>query len=367
MPTSRIADPSYIDTTLDSRSISFENPSGARGSGGTTAGGRKGAAAQILAPGDTVTLADIAGPGTIRHIWMTIAPAPPEELRAVVIEVYYDDLTEPSLSTPLPDFFGCPHGRLVDYFSALHAIQEGRGLNSYIPMPFNDRIGVSIRNASPSPVRLFQQIDYTLEPQAAPKASFLHASFRRENPTTLGEDFTIADGLDGPGRFLGAVIGVRVNDDGHWYGEGEVKIYRDGDRDFPTICGTGLEDYAGSAWGVGAHAALYGGAPLVIPPPADPASAHSLAELWRNTSEFVGFYRWHLLDPVMFGRELRVTIQQIGGAYFGDGQENEYEHFVQTHRPAGGDFSLLFRRALRGRRQLRTSGRLLRHRVRVTA
>ena len=164
MPTSRIADPSYIDTTLDSRSISFENPSGARGSGGTTGGGRKGAAAQILAPGDTVILAEIAGPGTIRHIWMTIAPAPPEELRAVVIEVYYDDLTEPSLSTPLLDFFGCPHGRLVDYFSVLHAIQEGRGLNSYIPMPFNDRIGVSIRNASPSPVRLFQQIDYTLEP-----------------------------------------------------------------------------------------------------------------------------------------------------------------------------------------------------------
>ena len=132
---------------------------------------------------------------------------------------------------------------------------------------------------------------------------------------------------------------MRVNDDGHWYGEGEIKIYRDGDRDFPTICGTGLEDYAGSAWGIGAHATLCGGAPLVIPPPADPASAHSLAELWRNTSEFVGFYRWHLLDPVMFERELRVTIQQIGGAYFGEGQENEYEHFVQTHRPAGRDFT----------------------------
>ena len=149
-------------------------------------------------------------------------------------------------------------------------------------------------------------------------------TFRRENPTVQRQDFVIADDLRGPGRFLGCNVGVRVIDHAAWYGEGEVKIYRDGDDALPTICGTGLEDYVGSAWGMGAHSAPYGGAPLVVGDGSGP------------NPDFVGFYRWHVPDPVMFERSLRVTIQQIGAMFFLDGQETELEAY-ETTNPVAGD------------------------------
>ena len=160
---------------------------------------------------------------------------------------------------------------------------------------------------------------------------YLHAAFRRDNPTVHGRDFVITDGIEGPGRFLGCNVGVRVIDAGNWYGEGEVKIYRDGDRDLPTICGTGLEDYVGSAWGLGPHTSLFAGAPLVIGPPEVRADADGPPA----AADFVGFYRWHLADPVMFATELRVTIQQIGMAFFGTGQEAEMDAYERTNPVAG--------------------------------
>ncbi len=144
-------------------------------------------------------------------------------------------------------------------------------------------------------------------------------------------DFVIAEGIEGPGRFLGCNVGVRVIDPGNWYGEGEVKIYRDGDRDWPTICGTGLEDYVGSAWGLGQHASLYAGAPLVV----GPRGAQPDVNSPPDTIDFVGFYRWHLADPVMFADDLRVTIQQIGMALFGKGQEAEMKAYERTNPVAG--------------------------------
>ena len=146
----------------------------------------------------------------------------------------------------------------------------------------------------------------------------------------MRRDFVITDGLRGPGRFLGCAIGVRVIDGGDWYGEGEMKLYRDGDDDLPTICGTGLEDYVGSAWGLGPHAAPYGGAPLVVQPPgADPARSMG------TMPDFVGFYRWHHRDPLMFEREARVTIQQIGAAFFGAGEEERFAAYQMTNPVAG--------------------------------
>ena len=183
-------------------------------------------------------------------------------------------------------------------------------------MPFAGHLRVVLRNESPDPAPLYYQLDLTLERSPAPGAGYLHVPFRRENPTTRGRDFTIADGLAGPGRFLGCAVGVRVMDAGSWYGEGEVKMYLDGDRDLPTICGTGLQDYVGSAWGLGVHVAPYGGAPLIVGP-------------------YVGFYRWHVLDPVMFASDLRVTIQQIGTTFFMPGQEEEYRAFRSSHEACG--------------------------------
>jgi hypothetical protein len=191
-------------------------------------------------------------------------------------------------------------------------------------MPFRRNVRVEITNAGPRPLPLYYQIDYTLEREVPEASGYLHAVFRRENPTVQQRDFVIVEGLRGPGRFLGCSIGIRVVDAGSWYGEGEVKIYRDGDRAYPTICGTGLEDYVGTAWGMGTHVASYAGSPLTVSNPQG-----------GPTPDFVGFYRWHLPDPVMFTEELRVTIQQIGYVIFAEGQETEFEQYERTNPAAG--------------------------------
>jgi hypothetical protein len=205
---------------------------------------------------------------------------------------------------------------------------EGRGLNAFFPMPFRGRMRVELTNGSSRAIQLYYQIDYTRQGALPADVGVLHCAFRRENPTTMGRDFVIADVPAGPGRFLGCVVGVRVVDDGTWYGEGEVKIFRDGDRDLPTICGTGLEDYVGSAWGMGAHHGLYAGAPLVV----DRLGADSIP---LALPAFVGFYRWHVVDPIVFTDELRVTIQQIGMHTFPAGAAEQFERFAASHPQAG--------------------------------
>jgi hypothetical protein len=195
-------------------------------------------------------------------------------------------------------------------------------------MPFRRSVRIVLRNGGTRRISFYYQVDYTRQP-LPDEHGYLHVSFRRENPTVQQRDFIIEDGLRGPGRFLGCNVGIRVIDPADWYGEGEVKVYRDGDTDLPTICGTGLEDYVGSAWGLGAHAALYGGAPLVVserPPDEAPMSGNP---------DFVGFYRRHVPDPIMFERELRVTIQQIGAVLFLQGQEERFEAYNRTNPVAG--------------------------------
>jgi hypothetical protein len=303
-----VSDLTRIAPVLDARACTFENPTGARGAGGTAANGRKGAPNRFLAPGETVVLADVDGPGVVRHVWMTFPPAPPEVMRAMVLEVFYDGAEEPSISVPALDFFGVGCGRPQPMSSALTAIQEGRGFNSFMPMPFDSHLRMTFTNASARTIPLYYQVDFTLEPLAADTGR-LHATFRRENPTTLQQDFVIADGLRGPGRFVGCVIGIRTIDAGFWYGEGEVKVYLDGDDALPTICGTGLEDYVGTAWGMDAHVSHYAGVPM----DARPEGA--------RVPDFVSFYRWHVLDPIMFESSCRVTIQQIGYDAFFPGDE----------------------------------------------
>lgn len=303
--------PSLVDTTIDCRAVTFENPTGARGAGGTTARGRKGAPSAVLGVGERAVLADLEGPGTIRHLWMTTSPSPPESARALRLEVFYDGSDRPSICVPVLDFFCLPHGRRAAFSSSLVAAQEGRGLNTYVPIPFRRHVRVELTNESTAPTIVYYQIDYTLEPAPSRHNGYLHASFRRENPTTMGTDFVISADLAGPGRYLGCCLGIRVLDEGMWYGEGEVKLYRDGDTTHPTICGTGLEDYVGSAWGLGPHAAPYGGCTLDV---RAPGSSGPLAQ-----PDLVGLYRWHLVDPIMFEHDLRVTVQQLGAVVVPDG------------------------------------------------
>jgi hypothetical protein len=323
-------DPSRIDTSLDCRSISFENPTGARGAGGSAAGGRKGAPSRLVDAGERLILADIAGPGRIRHIWMTFPPAAPEQMRAVLLEVFYDELDVPSVSVPCLDFFGLPHGRPAAYFSALTSVQEGRGFNSTVPLPFGRRVRVELINGGPAPIPLYYQIDYTLG-DSDTRGSRLHVAWRRENPTTPMRDFVVTRGLRGPGRFLGCALGIRVlRDDMGWYGEGEFKFYRDEDAELPTICGTGLEDYVGTAWGMGQHTSLYAGVPVHVAQPGPPTSALGLV-----VPDFVGLYRWHIADPIVFRESLTVTVQQIGALAVSAGEESKIEELSRRHKLAG--------------------------------
>lgn len=323
-------DPSRIDLSLDSRAITFENLSGERGAGGRAHGGRKGAPSRNLAPGETLELANIEGPGTIRHIWMTFPPAPPETMRALWMEVFYDGSSEPSISVPCLDFFAMPLGRPLAYHSAMASAQEGRGFNSYYPMPFRRSARLVVTNSSSRVLPFYFQVDYTLQRELPFEAGYLQVTFRRENPTVLRRDFVIADGLRGPGRFLGCAVGIRTIDRADWYGEGEVKVFLDGDTGFPTICGTGLEDYAGSAWGMGAHFAQYAGSPLEVRNPAQR----------RGVPDFLSFYRWHIPDPIVFREDCRVTIQQIGFASFREGQDDRFEEYRRTNPAAGPGWAM---------------------------
>jgi hypothetical protein len=321
------ADPSRIDLGLESRAVTFENPTGAKGAAGTAHGGRKGAPNRLFRSGERIVLADLEGPGTLRHFWLTVPPMQPDRIRAIRIEVFYDGLAEPSICVPMPDFFGVPLGRPVPLTTALTTIQEGRGFNSYVPMPFESRVRVEIQNESGADFPLYYQIDYTLEMSREREASFLHVSYRRENPTTMKQDFVIAEGLKGPGRFLGCVTGIRVLQDDlfAWYGEGEVKFYLDGDRALPTLCGTGLEDYVGTAWAMGAHQTPYQGVPFEV---RDPQNR-------RRMPDMTGFYRWHLADPILFREDLKVTIQQIGAVFLPADQE-DMQQTIEASNPLAG-------------------------------
>jgi len=219
----------------------------------------------------------------------------------MVWRIYWDDQTVPSVEAPLQDFFGVPFARQVRFESCFFSNPEGRSLNCFIPMPFQRRARVEIENQSPLECAAFAfDIDYTIGDRLPRPLCYFHARYRRENPTVPKRDFEILPKLAGRGRYLGANIGIRPLGDYQapvWFGEGEIKIYLDGDRDYPTLVGTGTEDLVGAAWGLGKFHHLYQGALL------------SEAEdgVWA-------LYRYHLPDPVYFRRDIRVTLQQIAGA-----------------------------------------------------
>jgi len=230
---------------------------------------------------------------------MTIGNRSPEMLRGLRLDFYWDGASTPAVSAPLGDFFGLALGRTTAFQSALFSSPEGRSFNSLVPMPFRTGMRLVITNETDIDLAsLYYDVDYTLGDRHGPEVLYFHAHFRRENPTTLQRDYEILPVVQGRGRFLGSVIGVIANREKYgsrWWGEGEVKMYIDGDREFPTLAGTGTEDYIGAGFALGPYAHLYQGAPLV-----------------DNEKMQFGFYRYHVSDPVYFRRDIRVTIQQIG-------------------------------------------------------
>ena len=298
------------------RSISAENFTGKKGKGGmATKGTGAGAAKDLgqtwkvspcitLEPKSDVTLANIKGPGAIQHIWITVNPA---EWRRLILRCYWDNEKTPSVEVPLGDFFcnGWCDPCLVNSLAV--AVNPRGGLNSYWEMPFRKSANITIESLSDEKIEgLYYQIDYTLT-DIPEDAAYFHAQWRRNNPLPYKTDHTILDGVEGQGHFVGTYMAWGVNNNG-WWGEGEIKFFMDGDKEFPTICGTGTEDYFCGAWCFESpkgqykdYSGAYSGMPQVIKPDG----------LYVSNTRF-GLYRWHIMDPVRFENDLKVTIQALG-------------------------------------------------------
>jgi hypothetical protein len=280
------------------RWVSPENPNGAKGSGGKSNRGAKGRAFIVIPPGETAVLADIKGAGVIRRMWLSgTIPRNAEQRRLVRLEIYWDEAKKPAVACPVGDFFGTALGLAVPFESALFSNPEGRSFNFTIPMPYRKGAKLLLVNESKAHALVWYDINYTEIKKQPDDALYFHAAWRRELKTELGKDFEILPRVVGKGRYLGASIGV-IGDPayrGTWFGEGEVKIYLDGDKDWPTLVGTGTEDYVGSGWGQGEFHGRYSGSLLS-----------------DSQNDLYAFYRYHLDDPVFFQEDCRVTIQQIG-------------------------------------------------------
>jgi hypothetical protein len=285
---------------VESRMASPENPTGEKGKGGAANSGRKGAPTVSIRAGTSRVLAEARNrSGTVRRIWLTFYDRSPLMLRGLKIEMFWDGAAKPAVSAPLGDFFGVGLGQTTRFQSAIFSNPEGRSFNALLPMPFKTGMRIVLTNESGTDLpALYYDVDYTLGDRHGANMLYFHAHYRRENPTALQKDYEILPRVIGRGRYLGANLGVIVNTREYfktWWGEGEVKMYLDGDRDLPTIAGTGTEDYIGTAWGQGAFADLYQGSPV----------ADETRMRWA-------FYRYHVADPIYFYRDARVTIQQLG-------------------------------------------------------
>lgn len=299
-----------------SRSLTPENYSGEKGHGGmataeTTLHAGSAAAARELGQGwkispflnipagTTATIMDHEGPGIIRHIWMALIREPTWQ-RNVIVRIYWDGSTIPSIECPIADFFCNGWGAQQAIRSIPINVNPSGGMNCYLPMPFRKHARITIENDATRDLPIFAYaINYTLEP-VDDDALYLHAQWRRSNPLPYLEPYTLVDGIEGTGQYVGTFMSWQQNSAG-WWGEGEIKMYLDGDEAFPTICGTGTEDYFGGAWGFesGEYSAPYMGYQLVRGQAGEPGTRMTM-------------YRFHIQDPVFFSSDLKVTMQALG-------------------------------------------------------
>ena len=288
-----------IPDGAQTRWYSFENPTGAKGAAAPENRTAKGHAFDSVAPGQTRVLADIKGSGEIRRMWFTVNERDPQMLRSLRFEIFWDGADGPAVSVPFGDFFGAILGRPVAFENEFFNNPEGRSFNCYIPMPFKTGAKVTLTNDSTRNLgKLFYDIDALQTAKPDPGALYFHAVWRRDPLTTLGQDFELLPRVQGKGRFLGVHVGLVGHPDNvGWFGEGEVKMYIDVDTDLPPIAGTGTEDYIGTGWGQGKFQMRYQGCLIAENGPAQFA-----------------FYRYHVPDPVFFHKDIRVTLQQMGGA-----------------------------------------------------
>ncbi len=288
------------------RSISAENPTGTKGQGAQAKPTEKDAASQLgegwkvrpcitLPPNSLTNLAEIEGPGIIQHIWITVKEA---AYRDCVLRFYWDGEKSPSIEVPLGDFFACGHGLRYKVNSFPIAVNPSGGFNCYWPMPFRKSCQITVENQRWEEIDVFfYQITYSLE-DVPEEAAYFHAQWRRSLTPRNYPEHIILDAVAGKGHYVGTFLAWTQLSNG-WWGEGEIKFFMDGDSKYPTICGTGTEDYFGGAWCFGdTYSTTFLGYPL-----------------WRKEPGEVpkhGLYRWHIMDPIRFEQRLKVTIQALG-------------------------------------------------------
>jgi hypothetical protein len=259
-----------------------------------------------IQPGETFTMAEIEGPGAIQHIWMT----PTGNWRFSILRIYYDDETTPSVEVPVGDFFGMGWNQYAPLVSQPITVNPGSAFNSYWVMPFRKKCKITMENVNDQDqMTLYYQIDYTLT-DVPDDAAYFHAQFKRTHVNETS-DYTIIDNIKGKGHFVGLYMAMGVNNNG-WWGEGEIKFFIDGDGQFPTICGTGTEDYFCGSYNFDREGQYkefctpYAGLHQVIRPDGT----------YKSQQRF-GMYRWHIMDPVRFDKDLKITIQDLGWRHGG--------------------------------------------------
>ncbi len=303
----------YRLSDAETRSISPENFTGEKGKAGMSTDGLAANAARDLGQGwkvspyihieskQTFVLAEIQGPGAIQQIWMT----PAGNWRFSVLRFYWDGEKNPSVEVPVGDFFACGWGKYAQVSSLPVCVNPGSAFNCYWVMPFRKSCRITMENLDEKRMTLYYQVNYTLT-EVPDDAAYFHAQFRRTNPIPYEDVYTILDGVRGKGHYVGVTMCWQSNNNG-WWGEGEIKFFMDGDKEFPTICGTGTEDYFCGSYGFEVndkyreYTTLYAGMPQVLIPDGLNASQQRF-----------GLYRWHIMDPVRFKKDLRVTIQALG-------------------------------------------------------
>ncbi|MCC7367423.1 MAG: DUF2961 domain-containing protein [Chloroflexi bacterium] len=313
------------------RSISPENFDGAKGRGGMATEGTGAEAARDLGqgwkvspsirivPGASATIAEISGSGAIQQIWLTTHYV---NWRRLVLRIYWDGDESPAVEVPLGDFFCNGWGQFSQVSSLPVAVNPNGGMNCFWEMPFRKSARITLehravagnfplgdlpRPATPTEdATVYYQVNYTLT-DVPDDLAYFHAQWRRSNPLPYKADHTLLDGIQGTGQYIGTYIAWGVNNNG-WWGEGEIKFFMDGDGEYPTICGTGTEDYFGGAWnfdvpgqGYTAFSTPFMGLSQILKPDG----------LYRSQQRF-GMYRWHIMDPIRFESDLRVTIQALG-------------------------------------------------------
>jgi hypothetical protein len=305
-----------------SRSISPENLNGEKGKGGMATSGTGTNAARdlgqtwkmspsvVIKSKTTYIVAEMDGPGSVQHIWMT----PTGNWRFSIIRIYWDDETQPSVEAPVGDFFCMGWTKYSPLQSLAVSVNPGSAFNCYWPMPFRKKCRITMENIADEDMVLYYQVDYLLTEVPA-DAAYFHAQFHRVNSLPYKQDYVIVDSIKGRGQYVGTYLAYGAKDNG-WWGEGEIKFFMDGDAKFPTICGTGTEDYFCGSYDFDTHTKNAAG--VETSAYTEFCSPYTgLAQVIRgdghyNVMQRFGLYRWHITDPIRFEKNLKVTIQDIG-------------------------------------------------------